>query len=54
LNVAYLVADALDRIGWIADQATVVAGSTHPKVGGDADGWLLNGMLADSLGGHDG
>lgn len=47
-NVGHLVANALDRIGWMADQASVVAGASLPSAGGDADGWLLNGLLRES------
>jgi hypothetical protein len=45
-DTAYLVADVLDRIGWMADQASVVAGAKYPVVCGDADGWMLDGLLA--------
>lgn len=54
-DTAYLVADVLDRVGWIADQATVVAGTEkYPMTCGDADGWMLNGLLHKSLGGDHG
>jgi hypothetical protein len=44
-NIAFLVADALDRLGWMADQAAVVAGSEIPPVVGDADSWILCGAI---------
>jgi len=44
-DVAHLVSDALDRLGWIADQAAVMAGASGPPVAGDADQWMLEGLL---------
>ncbi len=44
-DAAHLVCDALERLGWMADQAAMVAGSTLPPVCGDADQWLLAGLL---------
>ena len=47
-TAAHLVCDALERLGWMADQAAVVAGSALPPVCGDADQWLLAGLLRDA------
>jgi len=49
-EAAYLVADALDRLGWMADRATAVAGSGGVLVGGDADGWVLDSATQEMLG----
>lgn len=48
-NVSYLVANALDRLGWMADRAAVVAGSDVPMVAGDAEGWILGEDVQDAL-----
>lgn len=48
-SAAYLAADALDRIGWMADQATVLAGEDAPLHGGDAFGWLLCCSTQDAI-----
>jgi hypothetical protein len=47
-DTAEVIADALERIGWIADRAAAVAGETIP-VAGDGDGWFLGGMLREQL-----
>lgn len=48
-DVAYLVADALGRVGWMAEQASVVAGSTRCGIGGDAAGWMLKDHVHEML-----
>lgn len=40
-GTAYLVAQALGRLGWMADQGCVLAGTAFPPVVGDAYAWLL-------------
>lgn len=43
--VSHLVADALDRAGWMADRATVLAGEKSPQIVGAAEDWLLDSAL---------
>lgn len=45
--VVHLVADALERLGWMADCATVVAGDSRPMVRGDAAGWMMGHVYDD-------
>ncbi len=39
-NTAYLVACTLGRLGWMTDQACVLAGDEVPPVVGDAEAWM--------------
>lgn len=47
--LALLVADALERLGWLADQAAVVAGCPRPPIGGGARFWMLGPAVRDEL-----
>ena len=40
-NTAHLVADALERLGWMSERASVLAGCDLPRHVGDADDWML-------------
>jgi len=48
-DMSHLVSDALERLGWMADQASVIAGMERPRVGGDAFGWMLGRGLRSEL-----
>jgi len=49
-TAAYLIADALDRLGSMADRATVVAGARIPSVVGDAEAWIFGPNVQTMLG----
>ncbi|HEX7687917.1 MAG TPA: hypothetical protein VF453_09430 [Burkholderiaceae bacterium] len=51
-NAAHLAADALERLGWMADQGSVLAGEPRPPVNGEADEWMLGGLMRQALGDH--
>ena len=46
-NTAYVVADSLGRLGWLADQGCVVAGEDFPPCLGDARAWLRIPLMAE-------
>ena len=46
-NTAYVVADSLGRLGWLADQGCVVAGEEYPPCLGDARAWLRVPLMAE-------
>jgi hypothetical protein len=46
-NTAYVVADSLGRLGWLADQGCVVAGDDFPPCLGDARAWLRIPLMAE-------
>jgi len=48
-DMSHLVSDALERLGWMADQASVIAGMESPRVGGDAFGWMFGTGLRSDL-----
>lgn len=45
-DTAYLACQALSRLGWIADEASVIAGHKQPMIGGNASQWLADGLLS--------
>ncbi len=45
-RTAHLVADALDRVGWLAERATRLTGAKACPVN-TLDGWLLNDLADD-------
>lgn len=49
-DTAHLVADALDRLGWLADRAAGVASSrSKPPVAGAIENWVLGEHVAGLL-----
>ncbi len=48
-NTVCVVVAALDRLGWIAEQCSVMAGCEFTPVVGSADAWLLGNSARDAL-----
>lgn len=40
-DVAHLVGESLERVGWMVERAARVAGYEGAPIAGDADGWML-------------
>lgn len=47
--ISHLVADALDRAGWLADMLTAISGDGFTNICGDAEDWMLGPFARDKL-----
>jgi hypothetical protein len=48
-DAVFMVADALDGVGWLAERGRVVAGAARMDICGNADGWIFGECMDEMV-----